>query len=141
MQFKFANLYQPGGGQQNFIRAAEMVLIEAEANYFLGNENETRNLLNYLNKDSGRDAAYNCTKTGADLLEELKFYRRLELWGEGYDWFDTKRWGNPISRKSFADGGNFIEALAGTWTAAEKNDFVWVYPDNYEVIIRTGSGY
>jgi hypothetical protein len=141
MQFKFSNLYQPGGGQQNFIRVAEMVLIEAEANYFLGNENETRNLLNYLNKDSGRDAAYNCTKTGADLLEELKFYRRLELWGEGYDWFDAKRWGDPISRKSFADGGNFIEALAGTWTAAEKNDFVWVYPDNYEEIIRTGNGY
>ena len=124
----------------NYIRAAEMVLIEAEANYFLGNESETRSLLNYLNKESGRDAAYTCTATGAALLDELKFYRRLELWGEGFNWFDVKRWGDPISRKSFAEGGNFISALAGTWSAADKNDFVWVFPDNYETVIRNGSG-
>ena len=140
MQFKFANTYQPGGGQQNFIRAAEMVLIEAEANYFLGNEDETRNMLIYLNKQSGRDSEYQCTKTGTDLLNELKFYRRIELWGEGFDWFDIKRWGDPVSRKSFADNGNFIESWAGTWSASEKNDFVWVMPDNYEQYIRTGSG-
>ena len=140
MQFKFAAAYYPGGGQQNFIRAAEMVLIEAEANYFIGNEGETRNLLNYLNKDSGRDASYNCTKSGSDLMSELKLYRRIELWGEGYDWFDLKRWGDPVSRKSFADGGNFPDAFAGTWTAAEKNDFAWVMPDDYETYIRNGSG-
>lgn len=140
MQFKFANTFQPGGGQQNFIRAAEMVLIEAEANYFLRNENDTRNLLVYLNKQSGRDKEYQCTKSGAELLDELKFYRRLELWGEGFDWFDTKRWGDPISRKSFANGGNFIEELAGTWSASDKNDFVWVLPNDYEQYVRNGSG-
>lgn len=140
MNFKFAATFMPGGGQMNFIRAAEMVLIEAEANYFIGNEGETRNLLNYLNKDSRRDPSYNCTATGAALLDELKTYRRIELWGEGFDWFDTKRWGDPVSRKAFVNGGNFIEELAGTWSASEKNDFVWVMPNDYTAVIRTGSG-
>lgn len=140
MQFKFANTFQPGGGQQNFIRAAEMVLIEAEANYFLGNENETRNLLVYLNKQSERNKDYQCSKSGAELFDELKFYRRLELWGEGFDWFDTKRWEDPISRQSFAQGGNYIEELSGIWGASDKNDFVWVLPSDYEQYVRTGSG-
>ena len=141
MQFKFRCLFYPGGGQMNFIRAAEMVLIEAEANYYLGKEEETRNLLNYLNNQSGRDNAYNCTASGAALLEELKFYRALELWGEGFDWFDLKRWGEPVSRKSFAEGGNFPEALAGTWTSSEKYDFTWTLPDDYESVIRNVYAY
>lgn len=139
MQLKFAATYMPGGGRMNYIRAAEMVLIEAEANYFLGNEAETRSLLNYLNKESGRDSNYNCTKSGTELLSELKFYRRLELWGEGFDWYDLKRWGDPVSRKSFADGGNFPSPLAGYWTAEDKNDFVWMLPDDYQNWVRTGS--
>ena len=57
-------------------------------------------------------------------------------WGEGFDWFDTKRWGESISRKSYADGGNFMNELAGTWSATEKNDFVWVLPDDYKKYIR-----
>jgi hypothetical protein len=139
MQFKVRNLGQPGTGQMNFIRSAEMLLIEAEANYFLGNEAETRAALVALNKTSGRDTGYACDKTGTALLDELKFYRRLELWGEGFDWFDLKRWGDPVVRLSFADGGNFPTALAGTWSAADKNDFVWALPDNYEEYVREGT--
>lgn len=138
MQFKFRNLGQPGLGQMNFIRAAEMVLIEAEANYFQGNEAETRSLLLYLNQQSGRDPQYRCEKSGNELLDELKFYRRVELWGEGFDWFDLKRWDDPVVRLSFADGGNFQDVFAGTWSASDKNDFVWAMPDNYEQYIREG---
>ena len=138
MQFKIRNLSQPGGGQMNFIRSAEMLLIEAEANYFLGNEAETRSALVALNKTSGRNPQYACDKTGAALLDELKFYRRLELWGEGFDWFDLKRWGDPIVRLTFDEGGNFPAALAGTWSAADRNDFVWALPDDYETHIREG---
>ena len=49
-------------------------------------EAEVQALMNTLNKNL--DAEYNCTKTGADLLNEVKFYRRLDLWGEGQNWFD-----------------------------------------------------
>lgn len=49
---------------------------------------------------------------------------------------EFKRWGESISRKSYADGGNFMNELAGTWSATEKNDFVWVLPDDYKKYIR-----
>ena len=139
MQFKIGSSYYPGGGQQNFIRAAEMVLTEAEAAFYMGNESDSRALLNYLNKESGRDPSYDCSKSGSALLDEIKLYRRIELWGEGFDWFDTKRWGDPINRKTFAEGGNFADVFAGTWTAADKNDFVWIIPEKYEIVIRNES--
>lgn len=99
MQFKFKNIDQPGVANLNHFRAAEMVLIEAEANYKLGNEAQAQNLLNELNQE--RDATYQCTATGADLFEEIKFYRAVELWGEGFDWFDLKRWGDTRVRNTF----------------------------------------
>lgn len=81
----------------NNFRSAEMYLIEAEANCHLGNKDtETQNLLIELNRTSGRNTAYTCTKTGDELLEEVKLYRRIELWGEGFDWFDYKRWKESI---------------------------------------------
>ena len=32
-----------------------------------------------------------------------------------------------------------MDAFAGTWSASEKNDFVWDIPDDYELYIREGS--
>ena len=138
MQFKFRNLDQPGIGQMNFIRAAEMYLIEAEADYYLGFESGARNMLVALNRTSGRNPHYTCEKEGSNLLDEIKFYRRIELWGEGFDWFDLKRWGEPVERHSYAEGSNFMEAFAGTWYPADKNDFVWVLPTNYEQYVKEG---
>ncbi|MDR0961406.1 MAG: RagB/SusD family nutrient uptake outer membrane protein, partial [Mediterranea sp.] len=83
MQFKFLVLDQPGIGNINHFRAAEMYLIQAEANCHIGGKDaETQKLLETLNKE--RDEAYTCAKTGSDLLEEVKLYRKIELWGEGF---------------------------------------------------------
>ena len=62
-----------------------MYLIEAEANCHLtpSKEAEARQLLKELIRDSGRDPQYTCDKSGQALLDEIKFYRRIELWGEG----------------------------------------------------------
>ena len=79
MQFKILCADQPGIGQLNNFRSAEMYLIEAEANCHIGGKDaETQKLLIALNKDSGRNPAYTCTKTGDDLLQEVKLYRRIE---------------------------------------------------------------
>ena len=83
-----------------------MLLIEAEANYYLSSDpTAAQNSLVELNKNSGRDPQYTCTATGEDLLKEIKKYRRLELWGEGFSWYDCKRWGDPVVRNSFKEGG------------------------------------
>ncbi|MDO5442906.1 MAG: RagB/SusD family nutrient uptake outer membrane protein [Bacteroidia bacterium] len=126
MQFKFQGQYQPGGGPFTLFRAAEMYLTEAEADCHLGKESEAQKLLNELNKN--HNASYNCTKTGADLLTEVKLYRRIDLWGEGFDWFDYKRWNQPIVRKSIADGGSFQAGLAKTFEVSKNNGWTWVIP-------------
>jgi hypothetical protein len=128
MQFKIAASAMPGVGHLNNFRSSEMYLIEAEAQYFLNNPGAAQQALIALNKDSGRDPAYSCTKTGAALFDEIKVYRGLELWGEGFDWFDLKRWGDPLARKSFANGGSFISALAVSYGPEEKNKWTWYIP-------------
>jgi len=128
MQFKIKAEDLPGVGNLNHFRSSEMYLIEAEAAYFLDDEEGAQTALNTLTRDSGRDPNYECTATGDDLLEEIKFYRAVELWGEGFDWFDLKRWGDSVERKSYADGGNFLSVLAVSYGPEEKNEWTWEIP-------------
>ena len=128
MQFKIKADDLPGVGNLNHFRSSEMVLIEAEADYFLTEETDAQTALNELNAGSERDPSYNCTKTGTDLLNEIKRYRAIELWGEGFDWFDLKRWGDSIDRKSYDEGGNFLSILAVTYGPTEKNNWTWMIP-------------
>jgi hypothetical protein len=128
MQFKIATNDQPGIGYLNHFRSSEMYLIEAEARYQTGDEAGARRLLIELTKNSGRDPSYTCTKTGEDLFAEIKFMAQIELWGEGFDWFMVKRWGDRIMHKSFAQGGNFLAACEGEFGPEEKNKQTWVIP-------------
>ena len=129
MQFKIAANDLPGVGNLNHFRSAEMYLIEAEAKYRQGKPDvEVQNLLVELNNTSGRNTGYTCTKTGVDLLDEIKLYRGIELWGEGFDWFDMKRWNEPVIRKAYAGGGNFIASLAVTITPDANNKWTWKLP-------------
>lgn len=129
MQFKVKANDQPGVGNLNHFRSSEMYLIEAEAKYYQNKPAaEVQQVLIDLTKNSGRDASYTCTKTGADLLNEIKTYRAIELWGEGFDWFDMKRWGDAIVRHDYANGGNFITSLAITITPESNNKWTWKVP-------------
>ena len=142
MQFKIKAEDLPGVGNLNHFRSSEMYLIEAEAAYFSENENGARNALNALIRDSERDPSYECTAVGDNLLEEIKFYRAVELWGEGFDWFDLKRWGDSIDRKSYDDGGNFLSVLAVSYGPADRNEWTWKIPlkeTEYNDAINNGS--
>ena len=124
MQIKFQNQDQPGVGSFNFFRAAEMYLTEAEALCMQGgHDSEVQKLLNEVNKNL--DPAYSCDKTGVDLLNEVKLYRRLDLWGEGQNWFDFKRWNQPIVRKSISDGGSWHMTFAKT--IAPEDNYKWTF--------------
>ncbi|UMB61930.1 RagB/SusD family nutrient uptake outer membrane protein [Lutibacter sp. A80] len=80
------------------IRSAEMILVEAEAKYYNGDETGAHNLLWAL--QSNRDAnAVKSSNTGSDLLEEILVERRKELYAEiGVEWFDAKRYRRGITR-------------------------------------------
>ena len=127
-QMKFWVTAQPGVSYVPFIRSSEMVLIEAEANYFLGNTADAQAALVKLNATTGRNASYTCTKTGTDLFNEIKDYREVELWGEGFAWSDYKRWNIPVVRHSFAEGGNAHAAVAKTIAVDYGNKWTWVIP-------------
>lgn len=127
---KFYVKAQPGVGYVPFIRSSEMVLIEAEANYFLGKTAEAQAALVELNATSGRNPEYTCTKTGEELLSEIQDYRCLELWGEGFEWSDFKRWNKAVVRKSFADGGNAHQSVAITINPEDGNKWTWGVPLN-----------
>ena len=128
MQWKVRCNDTPGVGELSIFRASEMYLIEAEAERMLGNDAAAQAALVALNKTSGRDPEYSCTKTGADLLNEIKLYRRIELWGEGFDWFDMKRWKDTMVRHNPSEGGNFLATLAITVKPEEKNEWRYVIP-------------
>ena len=127
---KFYVKAQPGVGYVPFIRSSEMVLIEAEANYFLGKTAEAQAALVELNATSGRNPEYTCTKTGEELLSEIQDYRCLELWGEGFEWSDFKRWNKAVVRKSFAEGGNAHTSVAITIKPEDGNKWTWGVPLN-----------
>lgn len=139
MQFKVSSTTQPGVGHLNNFRSAEMYLIEAEANYFLKNEKAAQASLNTLTRDSGRDKEYNCSATGTALLDEIKLYRKIELFGEGFNWFDLKRWGDSLNRTSTEKGGNYITALAVSYSPQDRNNWTWVIPSketDYNKLIK-----
>ena len=127
---KFYVKAQPGVGYVPFIRSSEMVLIEAEANYFLGKTAEAQAALVELNATSGRNPEYTCTKTGEELLSEIQDYRCLELWGEGFEWSDFKRWNKAVVRKSFEEGGNAHPSVAITIKPEDGNKWTWGVPLN-----------
>ncbi len=80
------------------MRKSEMVLIDAEAQYQMGNEGPARDLLFALQSD--RDpSAVKSTNSGQALLDEILLERRKELYGEtGVEYFDARRYRKPIIR-------------------------------------------
>ncbi len=85
---------------QDFIlmRAEEMILVQAEGLAMGGKTAEAKALLEGFVK-ANRDAAYACPASdAAGLQEEILFQRRVELWGEGFSFFDLKRLKKDVVR-------------------------------------------
>ncbi len=102
-QFKFWGNQVYGMNQWPFMRASEMAYTEAECAYMNGDEATARRILEEINKDY-RDPEFTCTATGSELLQTIKDYRTFELWGEGFNWFDLKRWHEPLVRVAWEAG-------------------------------------
>lgn len=112
-----------GVAQIPFMRATEMYLLEAEACAELGESTKAQQLLEEINKP--HNPSYTCNLTGVALRDEVRLYRRLELWGEGFSWFDYKRWNLPVHRLAWEEGdinsGN-VPAELGALVPASRNN-------------------
>jgi hypothetical protein len=94
-------------GDVPYMRAGEMLLIEAEARARQGQTAAAQTAL--FNLARNRNASYvQSTSTGATLLNEIYFNRRIELWGEGHRFTDLKRLNLPMSRVGIP---NHLDAL------------------------------
>lgn len=82
-----------------YMRAEEMLLTEAEAAYMNGDADTAQECLEELMAQ--RDETYSVEVAGSALLDEIKLQRKIELWGEGFSWFDYKRWNEVIDRKAW----------------------------------------
>lgn len=89
--------YTNRAGDIPYMRTAEMYLIEAEALARSGQDAAAATALYPLAVN--RDPSYLLsTKTGQALIEEIMIQRRVELWGEGFRFFDLKRTDSPLNR-------------------------------------------
>lgn len=84
-------------GDYIYMRSAAMYYIEAEALARSGSEGTAKQVLYDITIT--RDPSYVLsTKTGAALINEIILQKRIELWGEGYAWFDMKRLNVGLTR-------------------------------------------
>ncbi|WP_224485520.1 RagB/SusD family nutrient uptake outer membrane protein [Robertkochia aurantiaca] len=83
------------------LRAAEVLLNKAEAQFELGQEAEALATLNEL-RDNRYDS-YTGGETGQALFDAISFERRVELSFEGHRWFDLKRLGQDVVRTNAGD--------------------------------------
>lgn len=101
-------------GDYIYMRAAEMVLIEAEAYAHLGNGSKAATVLKELM--SKRDPEWN--ESSVD-VEDVYLQRRIELWGEGFTYFDLKRLNKGIARNYQGTNHNYrfvVPAHDVRWT-------------------------
>ncbi|MGN0188339.1 MAG: RagB/SusD family nutrient uptake outer membrane protein [Candidatus Cryptobacteroides sp.] len=87
-----------------YMRAAEMYLLEAEAYARLDKTSEAQSVMSQLM--TLRDPAWNKTAT----VDEILLQRRIELWGEGFSFFDRRRTSQGIIR-SYTGTNHNIEVL------------------------------
>lgn len=126
MQVKVRLEINPGIGQLNLARAAEMYYNEAESEYKLGNYAKAAELLEEVVKPY--NPGYTCDLTGEALFEEIKKYRIFDLLLEGYTYFDEKRWKQDRVRVSIKDGGNWHATFAGIAKPEDHNYWTLCIP-------------
>jgi hypothetical protein len=78
-----------------YMRSAEMLLLEAEGKAMKSDDAGAKELLHELlaARTNNADTLVNRI---VNILSEIKLQRRMELWCEGFGYYDLKRWGDGI---------------------------------------------
>ena len=83
-----------------YMRSSEMYLIEIESLAMMNAISEAQELLQEFGQS--RDSAFDASQfaTQEELIEQIKFQRRVELWGEGFSFHDHIRWDEPLDQSN-----------------------------------------
>lgn len=123
----YQNIY---GNEKNacdipLMRVEEMILIRAEGLAMSGDLANAKQVLESFVK-TYRNPSYSVTaSTAEDLQNEIWFQRRIELWGEGFSFFDLMRLKKPLDRS----GANYGASVTYT-LPAESKIFLWIIPED-----------
>ena len=97
-----------------YMRNSEMVLIQAEAEARTGQNSAAAATLGRLMAQ--RDPAWASANVSID---DVLLQRRIELWGEGFEYFDLRRNGLGVNRKY--DGSNHLASMQFNFPAHAKS--------------------
>ena len=129
-QYKFVGEIPYGNMAYPWMRASEMCLVEAEAYCMMNDDVNARKALTELM--SKRVKGFKTTNSGADLLEEVRVARRMELFMEGQSFTDAKRWNIPVERRAWKDGdpksGNVAPGSAMSKVPSDNKGWVFAIP-------------
>ncbi|MGL5914182.1 MAG: RagB/SusD family nutrient uptake outer membrane protein [Bacteroidales bacterium] len=105
------------------MRIEEMYLIKAEAEAKSG-ANGKFTLEEFVK--TYRDPQYSCTATTPeDIQEEVFRQRRIELWGEGLNWYDIMRLNKAVDRR----GGGYPNASMVFNITPQSDILLWRIPE------------
>lgn len=130
LNVKFGAYQNKYGNETNacdvpLMRVEEMILIQAEATAMSGDVAGGKKILEDFVRNY-RDPSYTCNATTAEGVQDaVWFQRRVELWGEGFSYFDLMRLKKPIDRR----GANY-EASVTYNIPAESKIMLWIIPED-----------
>lgn len=120
-QCKFWGNVPYGNSALPWMRASEMALTRAEALAELakaGHGSTAAAAQAFEEFQKLRVPGYTCTSSGQALIDEIRISRRIELWGEGHNFTDFKRWNLPRIHNEWVAGdvnsGNWVPGSLGT---------------------------
>ena len=129
------------GGATDFpmMRVEEMYFIEAEAEAHTSGIGVAKTTLETLVKT--RNSTYTCKASSLkDFMEELLFQKSVEFWGEGRNYFDSKRLslgrhtgyeGTNMSRYQYCiDINGVVPGMTPQWSDTERNGNQAIYHYN-----------
>lgn len=130
-QGEFKNSKVAAATPYPIMRLEEMYFIVAEAMAQLQPAQGKAFLIQFMQKYRsvnanvlGKTATYTCNATSKeDIIEEIIFQKRIELWGEGQSFFDIKRLNYSVDRTQ--PGSNF-QSLARLKTKGRPAWMNWV---------------
>lgn len=130
LNVKFGAYQNKYGNETNacdvpLMRVEEMILIQAEAKAMSGDVAGGKKILEDFVR-TYRDPDYTCNATTAEGVQEaVWFQRRVELWGEGFSYFDIMRLKKPIDRR----GANYESSVTYN-IPAESKIMLWIIPED-----------
>lgn len=130
---KFHDYENVLGGAENasdwiMMRREEMILIQAEGLAMSNNLPEGKAVLERWVQENRDPGFVSAATTAEEFQDEVWFQRRIELWSEGFAYFDLMRLNKNMVRVAEGKPSTFLVAQQFNMAAGDPT-FLWLVPD------------